>query len=290
MTTPKRRYVEPFLGGGAVLLDMLRAEDPCSPVATPFLRWAGGKRRLSAEIRQRFDDYSLVDSYLVADVNADLVAAWQAVRDDVEQVAMYLRLYAKTKEMYYAERSESYPPDMVASCGARVIFLNLYGFNGLWRTNSDGRYNVPCDPARFAKVDMEAVIANLRAVSTLLRGVDIVCDDFTTTLSRCGEGDVIYVDSPYLPDSTSKFTSYSTSDSDWSKPAAHEKVAMCVLDAAQRGARVVVSNSKAALPIYDAVFDGRYPFSVDVVKARRSVSCRGDGRGVVDEILVTVGE
>lgn len=284
MTTARRRYVEPFLGGGAVLLGMLQASEPTNPSATPFLRWAGGKRKLYPEIVKRFGDVSVVDSYLVADVNSDLVAAWQAVRDDVEQVAMYLRLYAKTKEMYYAERGECYPGDMVASCGARTIFLNLYSFNGLWRTNKNGDYNVPCDPSRFAKVDIDTVVANLRAVSTLLQQrTSIHCQDFATTLSCCGEGDVVYCDPPYI----GTFTGYSSGGFD---DEAQRNLAACAAQAVLRGARVIISNSEAARGLYDAALGQLPGYRVDVVQARRSVSCKGDGRGVVDEILVTVGE
>jgi DNA adenine methylase len=283
MTTARRRYVEPFLGGGAVLLGMLQASEPTNPSATPFLRWAGGKRKLYPEIVKRFGDVSVVDSYLVADVNADLVAAWQAVRNDVEQVAMYLRLYAKTKEMYYAERDECYPGDMVASCGARMIFLNLYSFNGLWRTNKSGDYNVPCDPSRFAKVDIEAVISNLRAVSPILQQrTGILCQDFATTLSGCGDGDIIYCDPPYI----GTFTGYSSGGFDEAKQLL---LAYSIRMAVERGARVVISNSEAARPIYDHVLAKLPGYRVDVVQARRSVSCKGDGRGVVDEILVSVG-
>ncbi len=275
MTTARRRYVEPFLGGGAVLLDMLSCAAP-----KPFLRWAGGKRKLSAEIRSRFGDHSFVDNYLVADVNADLIAAWQAVRDDVEQVVMYLRLYAKTTEMYYAERGECYPSDMIASCGARMIFLNLYSFNGLWRTNKDGGYNVACDPSRFAKVDIEVVVANLRAVSTLLQHTSVLCQDFATTLSCCGDGDVVYADPPYL----GTFTGYSSGGFD---EAAQRSLAACVKQAVLRGARIVISNSEAAKPIYDDVLSSLPGYRVDTVTTFRSGWSSGKNTKV-NEILVTV--
>ena len=305
MTTTRRHYVEPFLGGGAVLLGLKGT--------APFLRWAGGKRRLFDEITKRLHrrdcplshvsaTYSSCgcfhfDSYLVADVNADLIAAWQAVRDDVESALQWIRRWPRDAEGFYRirrvfnlEKATTPTNPMSWNHGAAVIYLNLFGYCGLWRENAAGELNTPVEHKRFEKVSDAFIEKALRNAAALLQGVDIVAQDFATTLSQCGEGDVAYVDSPYLPDDTSKFVSYSASGTDWSKPAAHEKVAMCVLDAAQRGARVVVSNSKAALPIYDAVFDGRYPFSVDVVKARRSVSQKAKGRGVVDEILVTVGE
>lgn len=286
MTTTRRRYVEPFLGGGAVLLDMLRAEEPGLPVATPFLRWVGGKRRLSAEIRQRFGDISVVNSYLATDVNADLVAAWKAVHANVEVVVDWLSTnWPRTPEDYYAVRSMRIEPQAVLSLGARQIYLNLFAFNGLNRQNKRGEFNAPCDKARLVSVKLDTVGANLRAVSTLLRmpGVEIAwSQDFSTTLSGCGDGDVVYCDPPYM----GTFTGYSAGGFD---EEAQRSLAACAAQAVLRGARVVISNSLAARPLYEML--SKLPgYRVDVVSARRSVSCKGSSRGSVDEILVTVGE
>lgn len=287
MNAPKRRYVEPFLGGGAVLLGLRNYGE-----SKPFLRWAGGKRRLFGLISERLQPYHVKD-YLVADVNADLVAAWQAVRDSEGEVVRWLRDYWPTcTDDYYTVRKMTIESDRCMAQGARQIYLNLFAFNGLNRQNKRGEFNAPCDKARIVSVKLDTVAANLRAVSKLLVGVDIVCADFSTTLSRCGDGDVIYVDSPYLPEAATKtaFVNYSASSRDWSKPDAHVHVALACADAVERGARVVISNSMAAKPIYDKLLSKLPGYRVDVVRARRSVSCRRDGRGVVDEILVTVGE
>lgn len=286
MSAAKRRYVEPFLGGGAVLLGLLGERAGLETPPSPFLRWAGGKRRLYQEIRQRLcvATASQLD-FVVADVNVDLIAAWQAVRDsDGEMAIDWLSTnWPRSDEDYYAVRSMKIEPQAVVSRGARQIYLNLFAFNGLNRQNKRGEFNAPCDKARIANVKLDTVATSLRSIAKLLVGVDIVCADFSTTLSRCGDGDVVYCDPPYF----GTFTGYSAGGFDEEQ---QYELAIAVEAAALRGARVVISNSVAAKQLYDDVLSKLPGYRVDVVRARRSVSCRGDGRGVVDEILVTVGE
>jgi DNA adenine methylase len=179
--------------------------------------------------------------------------------------------------------------------GARAIYLNLYGHSGLWRVNSRGQFNVPPQPDRFASVDLDDVAASFRRVSKLLRGDDgrpeVALDvaDFSTMLSSCGEGDVVYVDPPYLPDATSQFVGYAKGGKKEAL-ALHQTLALDVLVAAQRGARVVVSNSPAARGVFEATLDGNVGFVVETVSSRRSIGV-GKGEAVrrrQDEIIVTV--
>lgn len=300
MTSP-RRYVEPFVGGGAVLTGLLNSGKPA-----PFLRWAGGKRKLYDEIVKHFHRRGCSaqgissmlgacgcdqewTSYLVADVNADLVAAYQAVRDDVDAVVAMLKYWPRrNKEDYYRIR-DIYTPiwrderERRILVGARLIWLNLFSFNGLWRTNSDGKFNVPCDAKRLEQVSMSVVESSLCLASRLLKGVEIIESDFAATLWRCGEGDVVYCDPPYA----GTFVAYASGGFD---EAAQLRLAKTAKQAVLRGARVVISNSAVAKTIYDDTLSSLPGYRVETVKARRSVSAKGSSRGVVDEILVSVGE
>lgn len=296
-------YVEVFVGGGAVLMSLLGGE--------PFLRWAGGKRKLRFEVLSRLMrhhggcqlgvSYPLAScgchhfaTFLIADANPDLIAAWQAVRDDVEAVIGQFGSFERSLEGYHFVRDVYSPTardarEAVIYRGARMIYLNTYGHAGLWRVNSTGKHNVPPQPERFKQITPDTVAANLRVVSTLLQGVDIAHADFSTTLSRCGQDDVVYCDPDYLPDNTSKFRAYTTSTE--TPITKHRRLAIDVAQAVQRGARAVISNSPAAQGIYDEVFPAAsVKHCVDMVSTQRSI---GVGKGAAvkrrqDEILVTV--
>lgn len=298
------RYVEPFVGGAAVFFGLKGA--------APFLRWVGGKRKLFAAISESLWPHAArceseatypytscqchdIVSYLIADANPDLVAAYMAVRDDVEGVAVHLKHWPRTIEKHKQIRNWVFPEHVrdhgeLVLRATRMIYLNLYSHGGLFRTNAKGLFNVPPQPDRFTSVDLDAVAERLREASKALQGVDIRCADFSTTLAQCGCQDVVYCDPDYLPDATSKFVGYTTRGKYADSLAKHQALALDVLAAVQRGARVVISNSPAAASIYRAVFDGQVAYTIDTVSASRSI---GIGKGAAvkrrqDEILVTV--
>lgn len=269
------RYVEPFLGGGAVLLGLL------SEHTSPFLRWAGGKRRLYPEIKKRLGTVTF-DHYIAADLNEGLIAAWQSVRDDVEAVIEWLMRHWPHAVADYHNVRNLLLEDRVEK-GAQMVFLNLFAFNGLHRVNRAGRFNVPCDKARLEKVKLVAVAESLRTVSHAVReNVTIMQQSFEETLYQCGLGDVVYCDPPYL----GTFTNYSGPFDG----VAQQRLIDHIYAAVIRGARVVASNSMLAKPLYDYTLSSLPGYRCDVVTATRSISCKGGGRGGgVEEILVTVG-
>lgn len=286
--------MEVCLGGGAVLLGLRGVAVDGEP-AEPFLRWAGGKRKLFGEIVKRLDpDCSVMerpsfDAYVAADVNPNLVAAWRAVRDDVEEVVRWLKLQPQDTATFAVVRAEEMATE--TGRGTRAIWLNLHAHGGLWRVNSKGLFNVPPQLDRFVSVDLDAVATKLRRISALIQHVNFSVADFSTTLGDCGDGDVVYCDPPYLPDETSQFVGYAKGTKKEAL-ALHRNLASLAGAAAQRGARVVVSNSPAAREIFETELRARrgIGFTVDTVTAQRSI---GVGKSAatkrrVDEILVVV--
>lgn len=291
------RYVEVCVGGGAVFFGLKGM--------TPFLRWVGGKRKLLSEVTkrlhlagcpQRWDVATYepacqcvsFDAFLIADVNPDLIAAYTAVRDDVEMVAHLIKSCPQNQSAYLKVRESQHTT--LRQMAARAIWLNLHCHGGVWRTNARGLFNVPSQRDRFASVNLDTVAVQLREASKALQGVSIVYQDFSATLSQCGAGDVVYADPDYLPDDTSKFRAYTTSSE--SPMAKHECLAFAVCSAVQRGARVVISNSPAAAEIYRSLFvaDNGVQCVIDTVSTQRNIGV-GKGEAVKrrqDEILVTV--
>jgi len=204
-------YHEPFLGGGAVLLRVLAL-------------YPGSKCRVS-------------------DLNSDLVLTYVTVRDRVESLIESLkdhaRGYADDSEEYYYRIRDADPGGQIEKA-SRLIFLNRTCFNGLYRVNSRGKFNVPL--GRYAKPNIVNE-DNLRAVSRILRSsdVDISCRDFLSVSEDVSEGDFVYFDPPYRPvSSTASFTSYT--ERDFGAGDLGRLVRLCT-DLDKKGARVMFSNS-----------------------------------------------
>jgi DNA adenine methylase len=195
------------------------------PATRPFLKWAGGKTRLLQSILpyvpERFRNYH--EPFLgggamffavrdrargechLADLNAELVNTWQVVRDRRAQLLTALRHYeGKNEEADYLAVRDLSPRGRIVRA-ARFIYLNQTSWNGLWRVNRWGVYNVPWGARPFRGIDA----AQLRRVSASLQDVGIVEEDFRVSLTRARAGDFVYLDPPYLPISdTSKFHGY----------------------------------------------------------------------------------
>lgn len=236
-------YVEPFLGGGALFLELARL----------------GRIR----------------SAILSDRNPELVETWQAVADDPDGVYEELQSWYNDKETFYEVRAARY--DEPVRRAARVLWLNRTCFNGLYRINQSGGFNVPYGNYKNVRFDHD----NLRAVSEALRGVDlqIGSDDFEAVLERAGEGAVVYCDPPYWPVSdTAKFTAYDgipfTSDD-------QRRLAAAFRALESRGACGLLSNAcvPATLELYAGLPQAR-------IAMRRYINRDGKGRGPVDELLV----
>lgn len=267
-------YIEPFLGGGAVALSLL----PSSP--KPFLRWPGGKRKLAADVVKMLGDgVRAVSHMLLTDVNEPLMALWRAVRDDPEMLLAELRSLPRSPEGYLKVRSDS----NAKSTPATTLYLNLFAFNGLQRVNSRGHNNVPCDAVRLAKLDLDSVARNVLELSRSLRQrpVDITAADFETTMARASSGDFVYCDPPYI----GTFTGYSGRFG----VDEHVKLWQAAVAATMRGARVVISNSAAALPMYEGwARDAGLSLVVKHVEAFRSIGAKASSKQKTTEIMISL--
>lgn len=263
--------------------------------ATPFLKWAGGKGRLLPQFAPYFPDACgtyyepfcgggavffdrAPQRAVLADINPELVNVYTCVRDDVEGVIALLADHAvrHNHTHYYAARDRQ--PESLASVerAARLIYLNHTCFNGLYRENSKGEFNVPM--GRYANPTI-CDVANLRAASIALRGATILHAPFWEVLTQPQPGDLVYLDPPYHPlNATSHFTNYSRH-----RFATAEQVRLrdAFADLARRGVRTLLSNSDT--PFTRELYRD---FRIVTITAARNINSRADRRGHITEILV----
>jgi len=278
--------------------------------ARPFVKWAGGKTQLLAELRKRtpafghyFEPfaggaalfYSLAGSSPsrgrwanLNDSNSWLVDAYTQIRDDVESVIEALRGYERRyrlpsggEEYYYKVRALGSPraPVERAAC---LIFLNKTGYNGLWRVNGKtGAFNVP-----HGKRKGQVTICdedNLRRVSKALAHATLTSADFEVAASRATRGDFVYFDPPYVPRSAdSDFTAYTKEPFG---PAEQERLMGVALELKKRGVRVMLSN--ADVPFVRKLYRPTLGFTVEKVSAVRHINSNADKRGPVGEVIIT---
>lgn len=261
--------------------------------AEPFLKWAGGKRQLldvynkyfpttynryyepflgSGAVFFRLKPYQAV----LSDIVEDIVRAYLVVRDEVENLIVSLRQHLNEKDYFYNVRSQDpslLPPVEQAS---RFIYLNKTCYNGLFRVNREGQFNVPFGYYKKPNICNPDV---LRAASAALRNVTIECNDFEEVLESAKPGDFIYLDPPYNPlSATASFTSYSRQGFD---NRDQERLAAVFRRLDSRGCRLMLSNSDT-----DTVQRLYQEFLVVPVKARRAINSKGDRRGPISELLV----
>jgi DNA adenine methylase len=269
-------YVEPFVGSGALFFDL------CS--------------------RRLLDDREVI----LADTNRDLIGTYGAIAADVDCVIRELTMladgHAERRSLHYydvrdrrfnPERrrlpdsvgsgSATYPPALAAM----FIYLNRTGYNGLYRLNSAGEFNVPAgryDKPRICDAD------NLRAVGRALRapGVHLRQDAFDDTLQACAPGDFVYLDPPYAPlTTTANFTSYTASRF---SELDQRRLQQAVIQLSRRGCAVLLSNSTA--PAVSALYEsdaGAKAAGLRAyrVPARRAINSNAAGRGAVEEYVIT---
>ncbi|MBX3221977.1 MAG: DNA adenine methylase [Labilithrix sp.] len=267
------------------------------PASRPFLKWVGGKTQLLEQMTpllprawNRYFEPFVGGAALffdqrtrrpdmpafLSDVNAELVSCYVAVRDEVDAVLDALAAHVYESDHYYEVRARK-PADLApAERAARTIFLNKTGYNGLYRVNRSGQFNVPF--GRFTK-PLFRDVENLHACSRALSGVSIEHGDFSLVLERAKKGDFVYFDPPYVPVSpTSDFTAYIPGGFGEKE---QRKLAEAFRKLAKRGVQVMLSNSDT--PLVRELYED---FAVDVVYASRSVNSNAARRGKLTEVVV----
>ena len=270
----------------------------------PFVKWAGGKRQLipilNQNIPESFGTYyepflgggALLFHILtdkngqkcsISDLNSDLVLAYTTIRDRVDSLIASLKNheknYQKNSESYYYSIRESNPRSEIEKT-SRLIFLNRTCFNGLYRVNSKGKFNVPLGKYSNPNIVNEE---NLRAVSHILQSsrISIKCRDFEAVLRDAKKGDLIYFDPPYQPVSaTANFTSYTNKDFTYDDLT---RLAELCLKLDSRGCNVLLSNSdsKEVADIF-----ATNPWKITRIEANRSINSNSKKRTGHFELLI----
>ena len=278
--------------------------DQILTIPKPFVKWAGGKRQLipilNENLPKSFGTYfepflgggALLFHMLIernrqkcsiSDLNSDLVLSYTTIRDKVESLINSLKNheknYQKDSKSYYYSVRESNPRSQIEKT-SRLIFLNRTCFNGLYRVNSKGKFNVPLGKYTNPNIVNED---NLHSVSHILQSsrVDIKCRDFEAVLRDAKKGDLVYFDPPYQPVSdTANFTSYTNKDFTYDDLGRLADLCMA-LDS--KGCRVLLSNSDSK-EVTD-MFSSK-PWNVSKIKANRSINSNSKKRTGHFELLI----
>lgn len=258
------KYCEPFVGGGAVLLDVLENFHP--------------------------------SEVLINDINPELCNVYTCVRDSIEELVAMLSEMQKNfeeldtdeRKIYYYEKRARFNELIQQNCdsvekAALFIFINKTCFNGLYRVNGKGLYNVPMGSYKKPSIcDTE----HLRYVNELLQGIQVHCGEYSECLDFIDSNTFVYIDPPYRPlTETASFTSYAKGDfSDKDQIA----LGRFIDEITGKGSKVVASNSDPKNSnSEDDFFDELYQrYDIKRVSATRMINSKGNGRGAIQELLI----
>lgn len=275
---------------------MTRLEAPASanPACLPFLKWAGGKRWLAKRhldiIPSAYERYfepflgSAAMFFalrpreaLLSDLNAELVETFLAIQSDWRAVARrlmrYHRLHSRT--FYYSVRQSR--PRSTAARAARLIYLNRTCWNGLYRVNLRGEFNVP----KGTKERVVLQTDNFEGVRDLLQCAQLVVSDFESVIRRAGRRDLVFADPPYITSHANNgFLKYNERLFSWSDQV---RLRNSLVEASRRGAYVVATNANTRA-IHDL-----YATHFRVTKASRSsvIASSSRWRGMKSELIIT---
>ena len=261
------KYAEPFVGGGAVLFDILSKYD--------------------------------LESAYISDINAELINTYRVIRDNIDELietliimqSEFTSMDKERRKAYYLLKRERFNDLKVNSDGntnaekaALVIFLNRTCFNGLYRVNKKGLFNVPMGSYENPMICDER---NLRAVAERLKNVIIVCGDYKESADFIDERTFVYFDPPYRPiTDTASFTAYTENVFDDAK----QVELACFTDLMRKkGAKILISNSDPKNSnAEDNFFDDIYSeYNIRRIDAVRAINCKGQARGKIKELLIS---
>ena len=235
-------YIEPFIGGGALFF----AHQP--------------------------------ENAIIADSNPELINLYQAIADNVEEVIAYLSKLQNEEEVFYQVRALDWKVLPKPEAAARTIFLNRTCFNGLYRVNKKGQFNVPFGRYANPKILDED---SLYSASELLKRAKIVCGDYKTILKDYAKpGDFVFLDPPYLP--ISEYADFQRYTKEQFYEEDHLDLASEVMRLHDLGCYTILTNSNHPL-----VHEKYAPFHIDVIQTKRYISCNGKGR-TGEDVIVTI--
>ncbi|WAC04014.1 MAG: DNA adenine methylase [Methanoregula sp.] len=285
---------EDFIQRGGNFLTVLR----------PFVKWAGGKRQLLCEIGKRLPDSwntyyepfvgggallanlqneKKISKAVISDLNSELINLYNVVKKDPEKLidALSHKEFENSEEAFRNLKNEfnmltGLPGNNVRRA-ALFIYLNKHGYNGLWRVNSKGKFNVPFGRYEKRSLPTEHSIFKF---SHMLKNVTILNIDFEQAVKSAKKGDFIYFDPPYHPISkTANFTDYNSNGFTFDD---QKRLTAVFKKLSKKGVQLMLSNSKVS-EIED-LFVG---FTIGTVDAKRFINCNGERRIGTREIIVT---
>lgn len=275
--------------GGVTVAPVVR-----QAVAAPILKWAGGKRQLLSVLLplvpsnyRRFIEpmigggalfFALAPSNaLIGDSNPELINLYRAVVSDLDSICRIASTWPVAEDTFYQVRSLKFDDLDPATAAARTLYLNRTCFNGLYRVNRRGEFNVPWGGARSDRIIDRSGLEAARAV---LSRAEIVLSDYATLVSQnAGKGDVVFLDPPYLP--ISEFADFKRYTRDQFHRDDHIKMRALVGEISGRGCTTIITNSNHPL-----VFELYGEFGVTVEQTRRFINSNGAGRSGEDTIVL----
>lgn len=287
----------------------------------PFVKWVGGKSQLVEELEKflTYDNEKVLTKYCepmvgggallfdilsnfdfdqiyISDTNTELINAYNVIQKDVDALVakltemqlLFLPMDENGRKYFYytvRDRFNNLELNEANSTekAALFIFLNKTCFNGLYRVNRKGQFNVPMGAYKNPTICDEA---NLRNVSKALQGVEIVCGDYSLSKSFIDDNCFVYIDPPYRPISeTSGFTSYTTDTFDDDEQI---RLAHFIDEINQTGAKIVLSNSDPQnINTEDTFFEDLYKaYKIRRVEASRAINSKAEKRGKIKELLI----
>lgn len=300
----------------------VRYHDNKTESAKPFVKWVGGKSQLIDQIEKELLDrkgrtfrkyaepmvgggallFNVLSRYdfeelYISDINPELINAYRSVKSDVNNLITMLEKMQKQflqadevgrKQIYYAIREEfnqnALSKEGSTKKAAQFIFLNKTCFNGLYRVNRKGQFNVPMGSYKNPVI---CDCKNLRNANTALQNVTIICGDYSLAKTFIDKDTFVYFDPPYRPISeTSSFTSYNADVFDDDEQI---RLSKFINEINLTGAKIVLSNSDPKnLDENDNFFDDLYEnYKIDRIGATRAINSKGDKRGRINELLIT---
>lgn len=275
----------------AVVLEKLQQE------TYPIVKWVGGKRQLMFELLKNMpENYNRYfepfigggalffelqpDNAYISDLNEELINLYKVVRDNVEELITDLQKHDISKEYFIEirniDRTEEYKNWSNVKKASRFIYLNRTCFNGMYRVNSKGEFNVPFGHYKNPRILDEN---NLINCSNLLQRTEIRHADFSEILKKVKKGDFVYFDPPYVPLSeTSSFTSYTKDGFDLDMQF---KLRDVCDELDSMGVKFLLSNSDTKL--VNELYEN---YNIKKVFASRQINANADGRGKITEVLV----